>query len=96
MLGVFAVWALSGFGYPSAPAPITFNVVSKLLAFVTVLTLFLPQHTPRPQTLQPHSDERAQTAVQPPVPNSPAHTDIADNPPVMAAGEARSRAAQLL
>ena len=96
MLGVFAVWALSGFGYPSAPAPITFNVVSKLLAFVTVLTLFLPQHPPRPQTLQPHSDERAQTAVQPPVPNSPAHTDIADNPPVMADGEARSRAAQLL
>jgi hypothetical protein len=46
MLGVFAVWALSGFGYPSAPAPIALNVVSKLLAFVTVLTLFLPQRPP--------------------------------------------------
>ena len=43
MLAVFAVWALSGFGYPSAPVPFTLNVVSKLLAFVTVLALFLPQ-----------------------------------------------------
>ena len=96
MLGVFAVWALSGFGYPSAPAPITFNVVSKLLAFVTVLTLFLPQRPPGPQALQPHSDERAQTAGRPPVPDSPAHIDIADDPPVTAAGKARPRAAQLL
>jgi hypothetical protein len=43
MLAVFAAWALSGFGYPSAPLPITLNVVSKILAFVTALTLFLPQ-----------------------------------------------------
>ena len=42
MLVVFAIWALFGFGYPSAPAPITLNVVSKILAFVTALTLFLP------------------------------------------------------
>ncbi len=42
MLVVFALWALFGFGYPSAPAPITLNVVSKILAFVTALTLFLP------------------------------------------------------
>jgi hypothetical protein len=41
MLAVFAVWALFGFGYPSAPVPITLNVVSKILAFVTLLTLFL-------------------------------------------------------
>ena len=40
---VFAVWALVGFGYPSAPVPFAFNAISKLLAFVTVLTLFLPQ-----------------------------------------------------
>lgn len=45
MLGVFAVWALAGFGYPSTPVPFALNVVSKLLAFVTVLTLFLPQRT---------------------------------------------------
>ena len=41
MLAVFAVWALFGFGYPSAPIPITLNAVSKILAFVTALTLFL-------------------------------------------------------
>jgi len=46
MLGVFAVWALSGFGYPSAPVPTTLNVVSKLLAFAAVLTLFFPQRSP--------------------------------------------------
>ena len=46
MLAVFAVWALSGFGYPSTPVPITLNVVSKILAFVTALTLFLPVRTP--------------------------------------------------
>jgi hypothetical protein len=42
MLAVFAVWALFGFGYPSTRVPITLNVVSKILAFVTALTLFLP------------------------------------------------------
>ena len=62
MLGVFAVWALSGFGYPSAPAPITLNVVSKLLAFVTVLTLFLPQRPSRRQAPELGSDEQAQAA----------------------------------
>jgi hypothetical protein len=48
MLGVFAVWALAGFGYPSAPLPLTLNIVSKLLAFATALTLFLPQRPPAP------------------------------------------------
>jgi hypothetical protein len=44
MLAVFAVWALAaGFEYPSAPLPYALNVVSKLLAFVTILTLFLPR-----------------------------------------------------
>ena len=43
MLAVFAVWALFGFAYPSAPAPIALNVVSKILAFVAALSLFLPQ-----------------------------------------------------
>jgi hypothetical protein len=50
MLGVFAVWALAGFGYPSAPLPLTLNIVSKLLAFATVLTLFFPQRPPAPAT----------------------------------------------
>jgi len=42
MFVVFAIWGLSGFGYPSAPLPLTFNVVSKLLAFATALSLFVP------------------------------------------------------
>jgi len=48
MLGVFAAWALAGFAYASAPVPFTLNLVSKMLAFVTILTLLSPQ--PRPAT----------------------------------------------
>jgi len=43
MLIVFAAWGLSGFAYPSAPVPITLNVLSKILAFGVALSLFLPQ-----------------------------------------------------
>jgi ABC-2 type transport system ATP-binding protein len=43
MVGVFGIWALSGFGYPSSPLPTTLNIISKILAFVTVLTLFPPR-----------------------------------------------------
>jgi hypothetical protein len=43
MLAVFAAWAMAGFAYPSAPVPFTFNVLSKVLAFVAALCLFLPQ-----------------------------------------------------
>jgi hypothetical protein len=46
MLGVFAIWALAGFGYPSSPLPLTLNIVSKLLAFAAAFTLFLPQRPP--------------------------------------------------
>jgi hypothetical protein len=56
MLAVFAVWALTGFGYPSAPVPITLNVVSKILAFVTALTparARARQRPGRPQTAGP-------------------------------------------
>jgi ABC-2 type transport system ATP-binding protein len=42
MIGVFGIWALFGFGYPQSALPITMNVVSKILAFITALTLFLP------------------------------------------------------
>jgi hypothetical protein len=41
MLTVFAVWALSGFGYPSASVPTALNVASKVLALLAALTLFL-------------------------------------------------------
>jgi hypothetical protein len=62
MLGVFAVWALSGFGYPSAPLPIALNIASKILAFITALTLFLPQRPAPAQAPQPDSNEQAQPA----------------------------------
>jgi hypothetical protein len=47
MLGVFAVWAGFGFGYPSTLAPTTLNIASKILAFVTVLTLFVSRRPAR-------------------------------------------------
>jgi hypothetical protein len=59
MLAVFAVWALSGFGYPSAPLPTALNAVSKILAFVTVLTLFLPQRRTPGQAPGLDSDQQA-------------------------------------
>ena len=56
---IFAVWGLFGFGYPSAPGPITLNVLSKILALVTALPLFLPERapsgTPEPQVAAPSS-----------------------------------------
>jgi hypothetical protein len=45
MLAVFAAWALSGFAFPATPGPFAFNVLSKILAFATALTLFLPQRS---------------------------------------------------
>ena len=67
MLAVFAVWSLSGFGYPSAPLPYALNVLSKILAFVTALSLFLPQRAEasasRPHPAQaPRSREHAAAA----------------------------------
>ncbi len=47
MLIVFAVWALEGFQYPNTPVPFTLNLVSKFIAFATVLTLFVPQRARR-------------------------------------------------
>jgi hypothetical protein len=46
MLLVFAVWGLSGFGYPSAPVPFALNVLSKIVAFAAALSLFVPQRVP--------------------------------------------------
>ena len=62
MLGVFAVWALPGFGYPSAPLPTALNIASKILAFITALTLFLPQRPAPEQAPQPDSNEQVQPA----------------------------------
>jgi uncharacterized protein YhhL (DUF1145 family) len=59
MLGVWAAWALAGFGYPYAPLPITLNITSKILAFVTAFTLFLPQKPAPAQATQPETNELA-------------------------------------
>ena len=42
MFLIFAIWALFGFAYPAAPLPIALNVISKILAFATAVSLFLP------------------------------------------------------
>lgn len=42
MFLVFSIWALFGFSYPSSPVQFLLNVVSKVLCFVTAITLFLP------------------------------------------------------
>jgi hypothetical protein len=42
MFFVFTVWALFGFEYPFTGIPIAVNMVSKILSFVTAITLFLP------------------------------------------------------
>jgi hypothetical protein len=42
MFLVFSIWALFGFAHPSSPLPFTFNVASKVLAFIVSITLFLP------------------------------------------------------
>ena len=68
MLLVFAVWALDGFGYPSAPAPIALNMVSKVLAFATALTLFLPPRLSQWRTAQPSRPGTEQTTL-PVLPN---------------------------
>jgi len=65
MLGVWAAWALAGFGYPSAPLPIALNITSKILAFVAAFTLFLPQQpapgqAPSPKTTSRPTRGRAQ------------------------------------
>jgi len=56
MLAVFAVWALIGFGYPSSAVPTTLNVVSKIIALITALTLFLPARA------EARTEARGQTA----------------------------------
>jgi hypothetical protein len=67
MLAVFAVWGLFGFAYPSAPAPFTLNVVSKILAFVVMLSLFLPHKaqasTPSPATSPSTTNVRSPAAA---------------------------------
>ena len=65
MIGVFGIWALSGFGYPQSALPITLNVVSKILAFITALTLFLPDRLRNWRTDGPASAPGPEQTPQP-------------------------------
>jgi ABC-2 type transport system ATP-binding protein len=65
MIGVFGIWALSGFGYPQSALPITMNVVSKILAFITALTLFLPDRLRNWRTDGPARAPGREQATQP-------------------------------
>jgi hypothetical protein len=59
MLLAFAAWALGGFGYPDTPFAIAMNDVSKILAFVTALSLFLPGWFTPWRRHQPYSPPNA-------------------------------------
>jgi hypothetical protein len=61
ILGVWAAWALAGFGYPSAPLPIALKIASKILAFVAAFTLFLPQQPAPGQVPQPENNTPAKS-----------------------------------
>ncbi len=50
-LFTFIVWALFGFAYPASPIPFALNAITKVLAFATAISLFLPQV----QVTQAHS-----------------------------------------
>jgi ABC-2 type transport system ATP-binding protein len=81
---VFAIWALFGFGYPQSALPITMNVVSKILAFITALTLFLPDRLGDWRTDGPAHAPGSEPAPQPVMAAAaPGHEQIPR--PVMAA-----------
>jgi ABC-2 type transport system ATP-binding protein len=92
MIGVFGVWALSGFGYPQSALPITMNVVSKILAFITALTLFLPDRLRNWRTDGPASAPSREQTPQPIV-AAPAPGREQIPQPVMAAPVLTVRAA---
>ncbi|HEY0717062.1 MAG TPA: hypothetical protein VGD68_05560, partial [Streptosporangiaceae bacterium] len=69
ILVVFAIWGLFGFGYPDTSLAYSLNVVSKLLAFVTTLTLFLPQRNPSAQAV-PLTSGTSRTAADTAEPGS--------------------------
>ena len=62
MFFVFAIWAVFGFAYPSAPIPIALNMISKVLAFATAVSLFLS-----PEKQEKHHNVPVNEASQAPV-----------------------------
>jgi hypothetical protein len=83
MIGVFGIWALYGFGYPNAALPITMNVISKILAFITALTLFLPDRLRNWHTDGPGRDQAQQPEqIQLPVMAAPAPVVVPGRDPI--------------
>src|SRR5499427_4142081 len=92
MIGVFGIWALFGLGYPQSALPITLNIVSKILAFITALTLFLPDRLRNWRTDGPPATPGREQAPQP-VMAAPAPNREQAPQPVMAAPAPSVRAA---
>jgi hypothetical protein len=90
MLAVYAGWGLFGFSYPSAPGAVTLNILSKVLALLTALTLFLPQRPAADQEPAADGSQQARPADPPLAPDSPALTQPADDPE-LASQSARGR-----
>jgi hypothetical protein len=77
MLAVYAIWALYGFSYPSASGPVTLNVLSKILALVTALTLFLPQRPAPGQAPPTDGNQQVRPASPPLIPDPSPLTEMA-------------------
>lgn len=43
MFLIFTIWAFFGFAYPYDPLPTALNMISKVIAFATAVSLFLPE-----------------------------------------------------
>ena len=84
MIGVFGIWALFGFGYPQSALPITMNVASKILAFITALALLLPDRLGDWRTDGPAPAVSREQSPQP-VMAAPALSREQSPQPVMAA-----------
>ena len=72
MLLIFAIWAVAGFGLPSAPLPFAFNALSKVVACVVALSLFLAR---RGQPSTPEPTPAATDGLR--VPEAPGPTRVA-------------------
>ena len=66
MFVIFAIWALFGFAYPLTPLPFAMNVIGKILAFATAVSLFLPaEKSARVASIKQEIDHRDDVQPQP-------------------------------
>jgi hypothetical protein len=68
MFLVFTIWAFFGFAYPYDPLPTALNMISKVIAFATAVSLFLPEKAKGAEEVAPvrtgqgNSSEKAETS----------------------------------